>query len=142
MKLDIGDSMKNVDEIVDNILKEVDNGKIAVLKIPIDNFIEFDKKHSPDYWKDGKGFAFYNYVKYAFVIVKKDLKILTHPDKHNFEYELVVKLPTGAKNFYDEFTSMSGSFNYFLEDLKEFIEIAKNINFYNKKDWKMRNLLS
>jgi len=142
MKLDIGDSMENIEKVVENILNEVDNGKVAVLKIPIDKFIEFDKKHSPDYWKDGKGFSFYNYVKYAFVLVKKDLKILTHPNEHNFEYKLVVKLPTGAKNFYDEFTGMSGSFNYFLEELKEFIDMAKSIKFYDEKEnEKMENFL-
>jgi len=143
MNLDIGsDNMENIDKVVENILNEVDNGKIAVLKIPIDKFIEFDKKHSPNYWKDGKGFVFYNYVKYAFVLVKKDLKILTHTNDHNYDYEIAVKLPTGAKNSYEYFEGMMGSFDNFLKELKEYIEMAKSIKFYDEKEnEKLGNLL-
>jgi len=135
MNLDIGsDNMENVDEVVENILKEVDNGKVAVIKIPIDKFIDFDKKESPDYWKDGKGFVFYNYVKYAFVIVKK---ISSHSGE---EYEIIVELPTGAKNFYHEFTEETApvndrnsfSFKISLKNLRSFVEIGENVEFYNE----------
>jgi len=140
MKLDTGDNMENMDKVVENILNEVDNGKVAVIKIPIDKFIEFDKKNSPDYWKDGKGFVFYNYVKYAFVLVKKPLELPNHHYEH--DYKIAVKLPTGAKNSYEYFEGMMGSFDNFLKELKEFIEMAKSVKFYDEKESeKIGNLL-